>query len=179
MRWMRAVETDHEQRYEVLSGYLRDYRSVRDLLWLAGMGCGDLLTEVLMKEDLEPSQRLLRAGLLARQQRNEEAEADLQYCFRLMDIIEVERTSEEITATARLAFFGLGFLPWDVVWEPIARINRGQDIQALAGWLAECLGHQTEAAQAYHHLHTIGTGFSAIAEHGLARLGLREDASSS
>lgn len=176
-RWMRSVEAEHHDRRTVLTGYLRDFRNVRDLLWLAGLGCTDLLAEVLVFDEPPPTIRLLRAGIYARLGRREEADADLQYCFRLMDIIEVERTSEEITATARLAFFGLGFLPWDVVWEPIARINRGQDIQALAAWLAECLGHPAEAAMAYHHLHTVGSGYAAIAEHGLARLGLKEDAS--
>ena len=48
--------------------------------------------------------------------------------------------------------------------------------QALAGWLAETIGCNDEAEEAYRHIYGIvGTGYRAVAEQGLARLGFEAE----
>lgn len=151
--------------------HLADYLTLRDLLALLALGCGEAILQTLMAQEPRPVLRILRAALLAQTGQRDQMEIDLQFCFRLMDVIEVERTSLEISCTARLAFFGLGYLPWNVVWEPIARTHRGQHLQAVAAFLAECLGHEAEAAMAWRHLHQVGSGYCQVAAQGLARIG--------
>ena len=114
-----------------------------------------------------------RAAFLTRQGRHEEARKDLNHLFRLLDVIEVERTSEEVTATARLAFFGLDYLPWEVVWEPIERIKRGYSTQAVAPSWPRASPTRTPPPRPTYLSH-IGSGMCSIAEQGLARLGLRK-----
>jgi len=168
---IKAAADDDTMRLDTLKAEMIGSTSVRDHLRLAHLGCLEELLEVLMASEPSPVERILRAAMLLRQGREDEAKDDLHVCFRLMDIIEVERTSQEVTATARLAFYGLGYLPWDVIWEPIQAIRRGQELQALAGWLAEGLGHRVEAAQAYRHLKAAGDGYAQVAREGLTRLG--------
>ncbi len=160
---------------EQLGHALTGFKSVRDYLFLAALGGSEFLLGALEARDPTPVERILRAILFLRSNRKDAAEEDLHVCFRLMDIIEVERTSQEVTATARLAFFGLGYLPWDVIWEPIASIRRGQELQALAGWLAESLGATEEAAMAYRMLNQLGSGYCKLAEQGLIRLGMKRE----
>lgn len=175
-RKLHAIGPAEPERQRQLQSVLRGFDTIRDLICLAAQGCGEELSSALRDVDLSPSRRIFRAALLLRLGEADAANEDLQYCFRLMDIIETERTSQEVTSTARLAFFGLRFLPWDVVWEPIAQLSSSQEVQALAAWLAECLGDNEAAAQGWRHLCNIGSGFCAVAEQGLARLGLKKDA---
>lgn len=164
-------------RHEPDPRLLRDYGTLRDLLSLAALGCSDELVCILEHpSDLSPSLRIFRGALCMRLGQQERAQEDMQYCFRLMDVIETERTSQEVTSTARLAFYGLHFLPWHVVWEPIAQLTHSRDLQALAAWLAESLGDHAAAAEAYVHLSEIGSGFCKVAEQGMARIGLQRDA---
>lgn len=173
-RHLAAIPRDRHRIGE-LGRALRTFRSVRDFLFLAALGQSEPLLELLEAADPSPVERILRAILYLRAGREADAKQDLHVCFRLMDIIEVERTSQEVTATARLAFFGLGYLPWDVIWEPIASIRRGQELQALAAWLAESIGSAEEAGTAYRALNQLGTGYCKLAEQGLVRLGMQRE----
>jgi hypothetical protein len=170
---MGELPFNHPEYDARLDQMLVDSDGIRDLLHLISSEVAEPVLHWLeMLEEPPPTHRLLRASLLLHSGRKEAADQDLQICFQLMDILEVERTSQEVTATARLAFFALDYLPWEVVWEPIARMNKAEDLRALAAWLAECLGRPLEAGQAYSSLMAIGTGFRSFATLGLERLGL-------
>jgi hypothetical protein len=148
---------------------------VRDFLSLASLGCAEQLLAALAGEDLTPIERLLRAGLHLRYGAQEPAQADLQWCFRLTDVLETERTSLVILLAARLGCFGLGYLPWELVEDglkPIGDTFEGKCLEAIAAWMAECLGHNDIAAKMYRALLAPGTGLVRIGTQGLERLGV-------
>ncbi len=148
---------------------------VRDFLSLVNLGCGEQLLAALGGTDLTPVEHLLRAGLHLRYGQREQANQDLQWCFRLTDVLETERTSLVILLAARLGCFGLGFLPWELVEDglkPVADTFHGKCLEAIAAWIAECLGHSDIAAKMYQALMAHGTGLSSIGRQGLERLGV-------
>lgn len=171
MNQLPANHPDYESRIDQLIG---PADGLRDLLHLVGLGAREPVLRWLKRLDPPPTHRLLRAVLATMCNQDDQARDDLQACFRLMDILEVERTSQSVTAAARLAFFALDYLPWEVVWEPIAAIDQGEEIRALAATTAEALGRPLEAAEAYRSLATPGSGLAAIARLGLERLGLED-----
>ncbi|MBA3710015.1 MAG: hypothetical protein H0W83_14485, partial [Planctomycetes bacterium] len=147
---------------------------VRDFLVLVNLGCSEQLLAALSGEDLTPVEHLLRAGLHLRVGETERANIDLQWCFRLTDVLETERTSLVILLAARLGCFCLGYLPWELVEDglkPIGEDPQGKTLAAIAAWLAQCMGHQDIAARMYRSLMTPGTGLVLIAKQGLAGLG--------
>ncbi|MFW5698697.1 MAG: hypothetical protein ACOCYN_02480, partial [Planctomycetota bacterium] len=176
LRKLHAVPVEAPDRPTRLRAILEGHHRIRDFLALAALGGTEPLLALLAAEELEPEMRVLRAAFLRRVGRDEEAQADLVHCYRVLDDARIERTSESHTATARLAFYALDYLTWDVVWAPIERIKHGHEYQALAAWLAECYGHKEDAAAAYRHLNAIGSGMCSVAEQGLARVGLRNEA---
>ncbi|TVR40498.1 MAG: hypothetical protein EA402_13670 [Planctomycetota bacterium] len=141
-----------------------------------GLGARDAILRWLeARSDLSPALRLVRGALARHQGREDIAQRDFQACFQMMDILETERTSTETTVTARLAFFALDYLPWEVVWQPIQRLVGEECYRALAAMVAECLGRPVESAEAYRSLGQIGSGFVALGQRGLQRLGLGEE----
>jgi serine/threonine protein kinase len=147
---------------------------VRDFLVLVNLGCSEQLLGALSGEELTPVEHLLRAGLHLRVGETEKANVDLQWCFRLTDVLETERTSLVILLAARLGCFCLGYLPWELVEDglkPIGEDPQGKTLAAIAAWLAQCMGHQDIAARMYRSLMTPGTGLVLIAKQGLAGIG--------
>jgi serine/threonine protein kinase len=148
---------------------------IRDVLSLAIEGCEEHVIAILQGEQLTPVELVLRACLLARRKRIDELNADLMRCFQLTDVLEVERSDPTLLIAARLGCYGLGFLPWAQVWDSSSRSARDQTLvplEVLAGFLAESLGRNQDAAQAYRFALTPGTGFASIARHGLQKMGL-------
>ncbi len=148
---------------------------VRDCLALASLGCCEPLLAAFAGDDLNPVERLLRAGLYLRQGDDELAKADLEHCFRLTDVLETQRTSLVVLFGARLGCYGLGYLPWDLVEGGLAVINDrllATPLKALTAWLAENLGHKAEAEKLYRELMTPGFGYLVIGRQGLERLGV-------
>nr|MBA2479622.1 hypothetical protein [Planctomycetota bacterium] len=147
---------------------------VRDFLVLVNLGCSEQLLAALSGDELTPVEHLLRAGLHLRVGETEKANIDLQWCFRLTDVLETERTSLVILLAARLGCFCLGYLPWELVEDglkPIGEDPQGKTLAAIAAWLAQCMGHQDIAARMYRSLMPPGTGLVLIAKQGLAGLG--------
>ncbi len=147
---------------------------VRDFLSLVNLGCTEQLLGALQGDDLTPVEHLLRAGLHLRYGQTEQANVDLQWCFRLTDVLETERTSLVILLAARLGCFGLGYLPWELVEDglkPIGDTFQGKCLEAIAAWMAESLGHTDIAAKMYRSLLAPGSGLVLVGKQGLERLG--------
>jgi hypothetical protein len=89
----------------------------------------------------------------------------------MMDILESERASTDVNVTARLAFYAMDYLPWEVVWQPIERMVNGENYRALAALMAEHLKRPEASAEAYKSLCQKGTGLMAFAKDGLERIG--------
>ena len=157
---------------------LRDDLNPRDIMCLNALGASERILQLLeTSEDARPVIRLCMAALYARTGDTERSASLLDECFKLMDVIENQRTNIELTTVMRLGMYGLQFLPWDVVWPPISQMVHEPELQVLTAWLAECLGNNDEAAEAYFHLRqTEALGFRNVVEQGLARLGMRADA---
>ncbi len=151
---------------------------VRDFLSLVNLGCAEQLLAALAGDDLTPVEHLLRAGLHLRYGNQEAANHDLQWCFKLTDVLETERTSLVILLAARLGCFGLGFLPWELVEDglkPVSDTFHGRSLEAIAAWIAECLGHGEIAAKMYRSLLAHGSGMSTVGRQGLERMGISPD----
>jgi tetratricopeptide (TPR) repeat protein len=147
---------------------------VRDTLTLVDLGCGPLLLRTMGTVELRPMELILRAVVALRVRVAEAARADLEQCFRLTDVLETDRSDPHVLHAARLGCYGLGFLPWQLVWESLSQglgHHLFMPIAVVAGALAEALGHREEAAQAYERAAEEGTGFAGIAVEGLGRLG--------
>lgn len=146
---------------------------VRDSLALVDEGCSDLLLQALSGGELLAAEHLLRAALLLSENRRDEAQADLDWCFRLTDVLETERTSLVSLITARLGCYALGYLPWELIADGLRQF-KGQaeslPLTALAGFLAESLGQAEQARGMYQELLEPGTGFRLIGRQGLERL---------
>ncbi|MBA3936813.1 MAG: protein kinase [Planctomycetes bacterium] len=155
---------------------LRDY--VRDFFVMLSLGCEEQLLATLGGEDVTPIERLLRAGLWARNNRDELARADLEWCFKLTDLVEVERTSLVLLYAARMGCYGLGYLPWELMIDGLA-VAHGGGLEAaplimVGGWIAETLGRTGDADSIYRTLIAEGSGVSHPARQGLARMGRDE-----
>ena len=158
-------------RGEDLPAALSDY--VRSTLTLVHLGGELLLIEALADDDLTPVEHLLRSCLLRRLGESEPAHSELEWCFRLTDVLETERTSLVILFCARLGCYGLGYLPWELVEEGLRTIIGNpvaMPLIAASAFLAECLGDTTVARRMYQLLTQHGSGFKLVAEQGLARL---------
>jgi serine/threonine protein kinase/tetratricopeptide (TPR) repeat protein len=154
---------------------LLDY--VRDFFVLLSLGCEEQLLSALVGEELTPVERLLRSGLWARSGRADLVRIDLEWCFRLTDMVEVERTSLVLLYAARMGCYGLGYLPWNLMVDGLDKIQEGLEglpLTAVAGWIAESQGNLDDAAQIYRQLLAEGTGFATVARQALVRIG-RDD----
>ena len=146
---------------------------VRNILALPQQGADDLLLRVLDGDDLTPIEHLVRASLRRLGGNPDGAREDLEWCFRLTDILETERTSLVILVGARLGCYGLAYLPWDLVEDGLAAIHGDAlyaPLVAVAALLAESIGDLTVASRMYGWLAEPGTGFRAIAIDGQARV---------
>ena len=146
---------------------------VRDIMALVEAGCAAQVLATLVDEDLHPVEHLVRASLLLGEKRPADARIDLDWCFRLTDVLETERTSLIMLLAARLGCYGLGYLPWNLVQDGIITIGHdphAKPLAALAGWLAENLGHRENARIMYQLLIEPGGGFCLVGRQGLARL---------
>jgi hypothetical protein len=153
------------------------YDYVRDFFSLMALGCEEVLLQALNGEDVTPVERLLRAGLWMRNNQMDLARADLEWCFKLTDLVEVERTSLVTLYAARMGCYGLGYLPWDLMIDGLNKVQEGIEalpLTMLAGWIAETQGHENDAAEIYRLLLVDGTGFVMVARQGLARMGKDE-----
>jgi serine/threonine protein kinase len=146
---------------------------VRGALVLIHLGCEHQIAAVLSDDDLTAVEYLLRASLRLRMGDAEGARADLEWCFRLTDVLETERTSLVILFTARLGCFGLGYLPWELVEDGLRTIVGtliAMPLIAVGAFLAEGLGQLDVAGNMYRLLAAPGTGFKLVAEQGLERV---------
>ena len=155
---------------------LSDY--VRGTLVLVHLGCVSQINDALAEsagesDELTPVEHLVRACLLRKLGREDEARTHLEWCFRLTDVLETERTSLVILFSARLGCYGLGYLPWDLVEDGLRTIIGNlvaMPLIAVSAFLAEHLGHHEIAERMYRLLVEPGTGFKLVAEQGLQRL---------
>jgi serine/threonine protein kinase len=146
---------------------------LRGALALIHLGCAEQVLAALGDQDLTPVEHLLRAALHHRQGNLATGHEDLEWCFRLTDVLETERTSLVILFCARLGCFGLGYLPWALVEEglhTIAGTLVAMPLVAVSAFLAEALGQPDVARRMYDLLGHPGSGFKLIAEQGLDRL---------
>ena len=146
---------------------------MRDTLALLDLGCGPLLLRSMGMVELRPMELILRAVVALRARVSAAARADLEQCFRLTDILETDRSDPHVLHAARMGCYGLGFLPWQLVWESLAQglgHHLFMPIAVVAGTLAEALGNRDDALQAYQRAAQDGTGFADVARAGLARL---------
>lgn len=146
---------------------------LRDVLALSDRGCGQLLLRTLGAVELRPIELIARAVVALRLGVREAARADLEQCFKLTDVLETDRSDPHVLFAARLGCYGLGFLPWKLVWESLEQglsHHLFMPIAVLAGTLAEALGNRDDAAQAFARASEDGTGFAAVARAGAARL---------
>ena len=153
------------------------YDYVRDFFVLQALGCEEQLLAALNGDDVTPIERLLRAGLWAHNNQPELARVDLEWCFKLTDLVEIERTSLVMLYAARMGCYGLGYLPWNLMIDGLEKVQEGLEplpLIAIAGWIAETQGHIDDAASIYRLLVQEGTGFLMVAKQGLARIG-RDD----
>jgi len=147
---------------------------LRDALALVEHGCDRTLLAALSGEDITTVERLLRAALNRRLGNQEAAAEDLNWCFRLTDMLETERTSLVLLVAARLGCYGLGYLPWELVEDGLRTIlgdPASHAFIALSAFLAESFGDREHAADMYRLLSKPGSGFRLVAQHGLARVG--------
>ena len=149
---------------------------VRGTMALMHLGCGAHLLTALgdsTTEDLTPVEHLLRSCLNRTLGNHDEARLDLEWCFRLTDVLETERTSLVILFSARLGCFGLGYLPWELVEDGLRTIignTVAMPLIAISALLAESLDHHVVAERMYRMLLEPGTGFCLMGEQGLERL---------
>jgi serine/threonine protein kinase len=151
------------------------YDFVRDFFLLLALGCEEQLAAALASDDLAPVERLLRAGLHARNDNREAVREDLNWCFSLTDRVETERHSLELLYAARMGCYGLGYLPCELMTDGMDRLlgsPAGVALLAVAAWTAENHGPRDDAAQVWRALLTGDTGFAMVARQSLARLGL-------
>ena len=146
---------------------------LRGALVLIHLGCSAQVLAALGDQDLTPVEHLLRAALHHRLGNLPAGHEDLEWCFRLTDVLETERTSLVILFCARLGCFGLGYLPWELVEEGLHTISGtlvAMPLVAVSAFLAEALGQPEVARRMYELLGQPGSGFKLIAEQGLGRL---------
>jgi hypothetical protein len=147
---------------------------LRDALALVEHGCERNLLAALTGDDITTVERLLRAALNRRLGNREAAAEDLNWCFRLTDMLETERTSLVLLVAARLGCYGLGYLPWELVEDGLRTIL-GDPVShafiALAAFMAESFDDREHAADMYRLLSKPGSGFRLVAQHGLRRVG--------
>jgi serine/threonine protein kinase len=158
------------------AGRLRDF--VRDWLWMIAMGCGEDLARAYAGDDATAIERLLRAGLALRAGDTAGAQADIDWCFRLTDQLETNRTSSVLLFSARMGCWCLGFLPWELVEEGLDVIEGNlvfPPLLATAAWIAEHRGERDLAVRLWHRLAAAGAGYAPVAAQGLARLGIESD----
>jgi predicted transcriptional regulator len=148
------------------------YDYVRDFFVLLSLGCEEQLLAALNDEEVTPIERLLRAGLWTRNNQPELAKQDMEWCFRLTDLVEIERTSLVMLYAARMGCYGLGYLPWNLMVDGLDKVQEGIEalpLTAIAGWIAEASNKLDDAAEIYRMLLVEGSGFVMVARQGLAR----------
>jgi serine/threonine protein kinase len=149
----------------------------RDFFTLLALGCEEILLQAIHGDDITPVERLLRAGLWLRNEQHEAARIDLEACFKMTDLVEIERTSMVTLYAARIGSYGLGYLPWDLMVDGLNKVQEGIEalpLTMLAGWIAETQGKTDDAVHIYRLLLTDGSGFVTLARQALARMG-RDD----
>ncbi len=142
---------------------------LRDCLTLIAIGGGPQVGAALVG-DSDPLALVVRAGLRARAGDAAGASTELMRCFEFTDRLETDRSDHVMLQATRLGCYGLGFIPWALVWETLgadAREPHLTPFAALAAWLADCLGNRDDARQAWEFLLTEGSGFAALARQGL------------
>ena len=116
---------DYVSKGDRLLGQVRD---IRDLTMVISLGAHRPVFRWLENaEKIPPVLLLIRATLAHLLNKADLAQRDFMTCFQMMDMLEIERTSNEVTVTARLAFFALRYLPWNVIWQPIERMVDGEN----------------------------------------------------
>ena len=159
---------DYVARVDRLLGQVRGFR---DIMMLISVGGHEGIFRWLDSlERIPPPLLLMRAFLGCSLGREDLSQRDFMTCFQMMDVLETERSSTEVTVTARLAFFALDYLPWDVVWQPIERMVEGENYRALAALMAEHLGRY-EASGSLSIALGQGHRPSCLAQAGLERVG--------
>ena len=151
---------------------LADY--LRDTLSLAELGCSHQLLGALSGEDLTTVEHLVRACLRLRSGDADGGREDLEWCFRLTDVLETERTQLVTLFAARLGCFGLGYLPWELVNEGLQTIAGdlyAPSLLALSAFIGDAVGQQEVARNCWERLAVPGSGFGLVARLGLARSG--------
>ncbi|NRA38306.1 MAG: hypothetical protein HRU15_09215, partial [Planctomycetes bacterium] len=176
-REVTAAKSGKENTTQIIK-ICKPFTSPRDIICLSALGCADSLIEYIEDSHrTRPVMILCLAALYARIGDADKSKSLLEECFRLMDVIENERTNVEMTTVMRLGMYGLDFLPWQVVWPPISQMIHEPEIQVLTAWLAECLGHHEEALEAYSFLRdSDAVGFRNVIEQAMTRLGLMAEA---
>jgi serine/threonine protein kinase len=146
---------------------------VRDTLELTDLGCGPLLLRTMGSLELRPMELILRAIVALRVGVPDAARSDLDQCFKLTDILETDRSDPHVLHAARMGCYGLGFLPWQLVWDSLAQglgHHLFMPIAVVAGALAEALRHREDAMEAYRRAEQEGSGYADVARAGLRRL---------
>lgn len=146
---------------------------VRDILSLLDRDCGQLLLRAMSVMELRPLELVLRAIVAQGIGVAAAAQDDLDTCFRLTDVLETDRSDPHVLYAARLGCYGLGFLPWQLVWDTLSQGSNDHvflPIAALAATLAETLGNRVDAEQGFQRLANPGTGYLHLAQTGLGRL---------
>lgn len=146
---------------------------VRDVFALLDRGCGPLLLRVLGSMELRPLEIAVRAVVAMREGVKAAARDDLERCFKLTDVLETDRSDPNVLFAARFGCYGLGLLPWALVWESLVQGLSNHlfaPVVIIAASLAEGLGNRDDAAQAYARAAQPGSGFLHLARSGQRRL---------
>lgn len=154
-----------------LGAKLEQYSTFRDLVHLSSVeNAREPILTFLEGRQVGPALLLMRGCIARLLGRHERASRDFESCFKLMDVIETQRTNPEIAITTRLVLYAMDFLPWPVCWSPIAGLKRSRDLQALAALVALSHGHVEDAREALTVLLQEGTGYRHLATEYLAIL---------
>ena len=146
---------------------------VRDVFALLDRDCGPLLLRVLGSMELRPLEIAVRGVVALRMKIKAAARDDLDCCFKLTDVLETDRSDPNVLFAARFGCYGLGLLPWELVWESLVHGLTNHlftPVAVIAAALAEGLGNHKDALEAYTRAAQPGTGFVHLARAGLKRL---------
>jgi serine/threonine protein kinase len=147
---------------------------IHDALHLIAVGAHAQILAALDGANLRPLEHVIKAGLLARAGRMDEVTVELDHCYHYVDVIETERSDLSLRFAARIGAYGLGLLPWNLLWQSMTQDPMDRylaPLEVLAGWFAECMGHQEDAVDAYRFGAAVGTGFRGLCIQALKRHG--------